>query len=177
MGNVFTLNLILLTILLSPDNLSWGKQLEKESISARHPNEPIYSLWISNQNNELPFSLLEAPETQKNFNDAELINSFRIKEIPAGLEIDNDKKSSSPNDVRENNLTFEKDQLRKSNSGYRFHQIPFAEKIFDPSLKIISGLLVGQYKEDDPFIKGLESYKEMDIIKSFSVFLQVQFQF
>jgi len=177
MGNILGINLILLTILLSPDSLSWGKQVENEGIRTRFSNEAIYSLWISTRKNESSFSLLETSDRGKKFYDAMLINPFRLKEIPADLEIDNTRKSSRQNDNQQNNFTFEENQLRKNISGYRFHQIPFAEKFFDSSLKIISGLLVGQYKEDDPLIKGLETSKEMDIIKSLSVLLQVQFQF
>lgn len=176
MGNTFAINLILLTILLPFGNPVWGKPLEDERLFARHPNGPVYGLWISNQNNGPPPSLLDASCIWKNFKQAGSVTPFQLKEIATNLEIDNDTKSSARNEGKAHNLTFEREQMRPTNSAYRFHQIPFPETNLDPFLKIIPGLLLGQY-QDDSLFKGAETPKEREIVKSFSVLLQLQFQF
>jgi hypothetical protein len=175
MGKGLRINLIGVAILLALESLSLGASLEDGDLPAKSPTEPVYSLWISTEKKSA-FPLLDAGEGQKNFSDARRINLSAVNEIPMDVETDPGRKSPFPNGIPENNpMQIERDLLRKNNSGYRFHQIPFAETDLDPSLKIVSGLLVGQY--EDPLSRGAETFKETDIIKSLTFLLQVNLQF
>ena len=178
MGKAFRIILLATAALLSFESFCLSAQVETGPPPASSANEPLPTLLASTPINEAAFFLPQMFAGLKPFDASGFTTPFRVKENLGDWEIEQVRRSSPKNDTQENNPIYsERDYLRKNISGYRFHQIPFSETFLDSFSKIISGLAVGQYKEPDALFRGLEASKEIDIVKSLSILLQLELHF
>ena len=178
MGKVFRISLILVTMVLFSDSLSFGDQLEKGILPANFSQEVISGPWILHQKGELSFSSSERAESGNPLYGAKPIKALRNRVFSMNPEITDTMPSPVTTEVQKKELFhFENGQLSKGKSGYHFGKIHLTRNNLDPFINFISRLSVAKYEEKDTLSWASERYKEDDIFKSLAIFLELKFNF
>ncbi len=178
MDKIFKISPIIITILLSFYNLSFGDQLAKGTSPTNSSNELIYGPWILHQKGEAPF-----PSPDKAGFGSTLYNGKPSKEIgnrefSMNPEITNTMPSPVTTEFQKKEMfDFESSQLSSGKTYYHFGKIHLTKNNLNPTLSLISILPVAQYKEENPLSRTLEKFKENDILKSLAIFLELKLNF
>jgi hypothetical protein len=178
MGKIFRISLILVTIVLSFYNLSFGDPLAKGIISTNSSNEMVYGQWILHQKGEAPFASPEKVGSGSTLYSAKPSKAIRNRDFPMNPEITNPMQSLASTEIQKKDLShFENSQLSKGKSSYLFGKIHLTKNNLDPSLEFISSLSVAQYKEENPPFWTLEKFRENDLFKSLAILLKLKLNF
>ena len=124
MGKNFRISLILVTIVLSFYNLSFGDPLAKGIIPTNSSNEMIYGQWILHQKGEAPFPSPEKAGSGSRLYGGKPSKAIRNRELSMNPEITNTMQSLATTEIQKKDLShFENSQLSKGKSSYLFGEI------------------------------------------------------
>ena len=176
MFKIFKISLILITIVLSFYNLSFGDPLAKGTSPTNSSNELIYG--PLHQKEEAPFPSPDKAGFGSTLYGGKPSKAIGNREFSMNPEITNTMPSPVTTEFQKKEMSdFGNSQLSKGKSRYHFGEIHLIKNSLDPSLSFISSLSAVRYEEENPLSRALEKFKENDIFKSLAIFLELKLNF
>jgi hypothetical protein len=178
MGKVFRTGIILVIILLSFYNLSFGDQAASGTSPSNVWNGLIYGQRLYFQKGEaLPSSPGKA-ESGASFLGARPSKANGNRESSLNPEVTDIKQSSATGEIpKEERSHSGNNQLWKGKPGYPFGKIHFRRSNLEPFFDCTSSLSVVQYKEENHLSQALEKFKEADILKALAIVFELKLSF